>query len=197
MGRPRDPPHLVGGPQQLRLTTVATPVQPGVAFARLSRSGRVGRMSLPARSSACAVNRPAGQRARAGTPGCRRATEGSFWRGATAIYPASRTQIAAVHARHAAHKATTQRDGRAASLRCTGRRRDRGPVQIVFLRLALLARVTFRAHLAQPQLSQHLVDLPGEFAWQVGVACSCATAVTSSATRRLAGPASPGRHEAG
>jgi len=31
--------------------------------------------------------------------------------------------IAAVHVRHATHKATTQRDVRAASLRCTGRRR--------------------------------------------------------------------------
>ena len=53
----------------------------------------------------------------------------------------------------------TPRDGRAASLRCTGRRRGWGPVQIVFLRLALLARVVFRAHLTQPQLSQQLVDL--------------------------------------
>ena len=70
----------------------------------------------------------------------------------------------AVNARQAAHKATTQRDGKVASLRCTGRRRGLGPVQIVLLRLALLARVAFRAHLTQPQLSQHLVDLPGEFA---------------------------------
>jgi len=31
--------------------------------------------------------------------------------------------ISAVHVRHATHKATTQRDVRAASLRCTGRRR--------------------------------------------------------------------------
>src|SRR5215472_1067816 len=83
---------------------------------------------------------------------------------ASANRQASRT---AVHARHAAHKATTQRDGRAASLCCTGRRRDRGPVQIVLLRLALLARVAFRAHLTQPQLSQQLVDLSGEFARQV------------------------------
>ncbi len=73
-------------------------------------------------------------------------------------------RITAVHVRHAAHKATTQRDGRAASLRCAGRRRGRGPVQIVLLRLALLARVAFRAHLTQPQLSQYLIDLPGEFA---------------------------------
>jgi hypothetical protein len=32
----------------------------------------------------------------------------------------------------------------------------------------LLARVAFRAHLTQPQLSQHLVDLPAEFARQAG-----------------------------
>jgi len=32
-------------------------------------------------------------------------------------------RVTAVHVRHATHKATTQRDVRAASLRCTGRRR--------------------------------------------------------------------------
>src|SRR5205823_3214755 len=35
----------------------------------------------------------------------------------------------------------------------------------------------------QPQLSQHLADLPDEFARQEGRACSCATAVTSISNR--------------
>ncbi len=48
--------------------------------------------------------------------------------------------ISAVHVRHASNKATTQRDGRVASLRCTGWRRGRGPVQVVLFRLALLSR---------------------------------------------------------
>jgi hypothetical protein len=47
--------------------------------------------------------------------------------------------------------------GGRASLRCTGRRPARGPVQIILLRLTLLAGVAFRAHLTRPQLSQHLV----------------------------------------
>jgi len=34
--------------------------------------------------------------------------------------------------------------------------------------LAVLARMAFRSHLAHPQLSQQLVDLPGELARQVG-----------------------------
>ena len=62
----------------------------------------------------------------------------------------------------------TQRDGWAASLRCTGRRRGRGLVQVILFWLGLLGRVTFCAHLSHPQLSQQLVDLPGEFARQVG-----------------------------
>ena len=37
-----------------------------------------------------------------------------------------------------------------------------------FLRLASLARVALRSHLTQPQLSQHLADLPGEFLRQIG-----------------------------
>jgi len=82
---------------------------------------------------------------------------------------ARRPIITAGSVRHAARKATTQRDERVVSLHCTGRRRGRGPVQIVLLRrLALLARVAFGAYLTQPRLSQHLVDLPGEFARQVG-----------------------------
>jgi hypothetical protein len=36
--------------------------------------------------SACAVNRPPGQRARPGTPGWRSVTECSFWRAATAVW---------------------------------------------------------------------------------------------------------------
>ncbi len=48
---------------------------------------------------------------------------------ASAAHRRART-ARAVHARDAARTATTQRDRRAASLRCAGRR-DRGPVQIV------------------------------------------------------------------
>jgi hypothetical protein len=36
---------------------------------------------------------------------------------------------------------------------------------------------------ALTRLAQHLVDLAGEFAWQVGRACSCAPAVTSIRNR--------------
>jgi hypothetical protein len=55
--------------------------------------------------------------------------------------------------------ATTQREraGGVTTLHRSGA--GPGPVQIVSLRLALLARVAFRVHLTQPQLSKHLVDL--------------------------------------
>jgi len=44
----------------------------------------------------------------------------------------------------------------------------RGLVQVVLFRLALLARRALRADLTHPQLSQHLIDLAGEFTGQVG-----------------------------
>ncbi len=49
-----------------------------------------------------------------------------------------------------------------------GRWRCRGRAQVVLLPLALLARAVLRSHLSHPQLSQRLVDLPGELARQVG-----------------------------
>src|SRR5277367_4076025 len=66
----------------------------------------------------------------------------------------------AVNVRQPAYEAMTQRDGWAASLRCSGWRWAWSPVQIVLLWPALLAVVAFRVHLVQPQVSQHLVDLP-------------------------------------
>ena len=55
-----------------------------------------------------------------------------------------------------------------ALLAWAGRRRGRGPFQVVLFRLALLARMALRADLTHPQLSQHLIDLAGEFTRQVG-----------------------------
>jgi hypothetical protein len=40
-------------------------------------------------------------------------------------------------------------------------------VEVVLLRGGLTTRVALRSYLTQPQLAQHLVDLPGEFARQI------------------------------
>ena len=77
-------------------------------------------------------------------------------------------RLSAVHARYRAHKATTPRGRRVALPAWTGRRRGRGPFQVVLFRLALLARMALRADLTHPQLSQHLIDLAGEVTGQVG-----------------------------
>jgi hypothetical protein len=84
----------------------------------------------------------------------------------------------AVHARHAARKAMTQRGGRVALLACASRRRGRGPVRVVLFGLALLTGAAFRAHLTHPQLSQQLVDLPGERARRYERAGAGVVAVT-------------------
>ena len=77
-------------------------------------------------------------------------------------------RLSAVHARYRAHKATTPRGRRVALLAWTGRRRGRGPFQVVLFRLALPAPMALRADLTHPQLSQHPIDLAGEVTRQVG-----------------------------
>ena len=102
--------------------------------------------------------------------GLHTAQNGQIWTASALI----RIQLTSAQIRRFAHVKRFMRQrrsvtgGRPTSLRCTCRRRGRYPLQIVLPWLASPARVAFRAHLTQPQLSQHLLDLLGEHLRQIG-----------------------------